>query len=94
VAALAYILLPVSGAFAFFLARSRRVRFHGLQAIVYGVTWPALLYAASALSSAATVVVAIAGAVGWAFMILLTALGANPKLPGLERLFALSDGED
>jgi uncharacterized membrane protein len=92
VAALAYILLPVSGAFAFFVAQSRRVRFHGLQAIAYGVVWPLLLYLSSALSSTATIVVAAVGALGWVALMALTAIGTDPKVPGVERLFELSEG--
>jgi uncharacterized membrane protein len=87
VAALAYVLLPISGAIAFFVSESTRVRFHGFQAILYGVAWPALLYLASALSSGPTVVVALGGALGWAALIALTALGADPSIPGVRRLF-------
>jgi uncharacterized membrane protein len=94
VAALAYVLLPVSGAFAFTLARSERVRFHGLQAIVYGVVWPALLYLGSLLSGGITVVVAAVGGLVWLVLVVTAAVGVDLRLPGLQRLFDASRDED
>jgi uncharacterized membrane protein len=90
-AALAYVLLPLSGALAFFTAESRRVRFHGLQAILYGVAWPVVLFAVAALAPSLTVVVAIGGAIGWAVLILLTAIGADPRIPGARKLFEMAE---
>ncbi|MDQ3964310.1 MAG: hypothetical protein M3277_10430 [Actinomycetota bacterium] len=91
-AALAYLLLPVTGAFAFLLSRSPRTRTHGLQAIVLGTLWPLALYGASALAAVLTRVVAAAGVLVWLAFLVLTALGRDPKLPFLGgRLFALSE---
>ena len=80
-AALAYVALPVSGLIAYLLGSDQRVRFHGLQAIVIGLVWPAALYGASALSATATQVVFAAGSAVWLSFVLLTALGRDPRLP-------------
>lgn len=80
-AALAYLLLPVSGAVAYLSSTSARTRWHGLQAIVVGACWPALLYAAAWLVPAATTVVALAGALVWIAFMLATAAGKDPTLP-------------
>lgn len=80
-AALAYVLLPASGLAAYLLGRDRRIRFHGLQAIAFGLVWGGALYIASALSPTATrVTFAIGGAV-WLVFMLLAALGRDPRLP-------------
>jgi uncharacterized membrane protein len=84
-AALAYVLLPVSGAIAYFNARSARLRFHGLQAISLGLIWPAALYGASQLSRQATQLVWGLGAVVWILLMLLTATGKDVRLPVLGR---------
>ncbi len=94
VAALAYVLLPVTGAFAFLLSGSVRTRSHGLQAIVLGTVWPLLLFGASALTAVLTWVVAVVGALAWLAFLVLTAIGRDPKLPFVgKQLFALN-GED
>jgi len=85
-AALAYLLLPVTGLLAFALSHRRRVRLHGLQAIIIGTGWAVLLYAASALSAAATVLVGALGTLVWVGFLVATALGQDPRLPGLRGL--------
>ena len=80
-AALAYILLPVTGGLAFLLSASPRTRSHGLQAIVLGTLWPLALYAASAVAAALTWVVAAIGTLAWLGFIAFTAAGRDPKLP-------------
>lgn len=80
-AALAYVLLPVTGILTFLLSASPRTRAHGLQAIVLGTLWPLLLYAASALAADLTWVVAVIGAFAWLGFMVLTASGRDPKLP-------------
>ena len=82
-AALAYVLLPLSGLVAFVLARSARIRFHGAQAIVVGLAWGLALYGASALSSSITRVVWGLGALVWFVLLVGTALGRDPAVPGL-----------
>lgn len=79
-AALAYVLLPVTGLVAFF-AGDERARAHGFQAVVMGVAWPLLLYLCSLVSSGVTQIAFVAGAALWLFMIVATALGRDPKLP-------------
>ncbi|HEV3471783.1 MAG TPA: hypothetical protein VG408_01070 [Actinomycetota bacterium] len=91
-AALAYVLLPFSGGLAFLLSGSGRTRSHGLQAIVLGVLWPVLLYAASGLSSVLTWAIAVVGGITWLAFLILTATGRDPKLPVIgDRLFVLSE---
>ena len=97
VAALAYVLLPLSGLIAFLTAASARVRFHGLQAIALGLVWPLLLYAGSVLSPVAVRVAFGLGAVVWVFLLGGTLLGKDPKLPGVSAALAATasfDSED
>jgi uncharacterized membrane protein len=84
-AALAYLLLPVSGLIAYFGGGSARTRFHGIQAVLYGVAWPALIYAASWVAETATRLVFIGGTLVWLLLIVATAAGKNPSMPGLAR---------
>jgi uncharacterized membrane protein len=86
VAALAYLLLPLSGLLAYLLADDPRLRMHGLQAITVGASWPAAIYAASAVSPTATRVVFAAGALTWIVLLIGAALGKNPRLPLIGRL--------
>ena len=80
-AALAYLLLPVSGAIAYFSSRSARVRFHGLQAIVYGLVWVVVIYGCAQLSTRATQLAFAIGGIGWLALIVGTLIGADPRLP-------------
>jgi uncharacterized membrane protein len=81
-AALAYVLLPVSGLLAYFNGASPRMRFHGLQAILLGLLWPAALYGGSAVSPIATRAVAAGGWVLWIGLMTTAALGKDvgPRL--------------
>jgi len=81
VAALAYLLLPVSGLAAYLTGRSPRMRFHGLQAIALGFLWPAALYLCTFLSPRATQVCAALGAAVWLGFLAATAYGLNPRFP-------------
>jgi uncharacterized membrane protein len=80
-AALAYLLLPVSGLTAYLLSEQPRVRAHGLQAITLGTLWPAAIFAGSAISPAGTRVAFAVGAFTWLVLLIGTALGRNPRLP-------------
>lgn len=84
-AALAYLALPVTGMLAYFSGRTPRTRWHGLQAIVIGALWPALLYVASALDDSLVLPVALAGAVVWLSFLAGAAIGKDPSLPWLGR---------
>lgn len=84
--ALAYLLMPVTGTIAYFSGRTPRTRFHGLQAVVVGVLWPAALYAGSAISPEATRIAFAAGAVVWLVLLLGTAVGRDPTLPVVGRV--------
>ena len=95
--AFAYLLLPLSGTIAYLKGRTARVRFHGLQAVVIGVVWPAALYVATLVSPGPTQVVYAIGALVWIGFLLATLMGRDPRLPlvgaGLER-FAAAASED
>ena len=56
---------------------------HGLQSVLFGTLWPAGLFGAATLSSTATRAVALAGAVVWLLLVLLTLVGRDPSLPVL-----------
>jgi uncharacterized membrane protein len=82
-AAFAYVALPLTGMLAYFSGTSPRTRWHGLQAIVIGALWPALLYLAAALVESLVLPVAIAGAVVWLLFLAGAAIGRDPSLPWL-----------
>jgi uncharacterized membrane protein len=82
-AALAYLLPPLTGLVAYLGGSTPRARFHGLQAILFGVVWPVLLYVVSYVSPVATQVVFVVGVVFWAFSLAVTALGRDLRVPGL-----------
>lgn len=83
VAALAYLLLPVTGLIAFLTAADARVRFHGLQAIALGLVGPLLLYAASLVSERVTQVVFAAGVIVWLGYLMGALMGKDPRLPAI-----------
>lgn len=87
-AALAYLLLPVTGLLAFLTAAEARVRFHGLQAIALGLAWPLLLYGASAVSAVVTQIAFALGLLVWVGFVAATLAGRDPKLPGLAAMLA------
>jgi uncharacterized membrane protein len=93
VAALAYLLLPLSGLLAYLLADDPRLRVHGLQAITVGALWPTAIYAASALSPTATRVAFAAGALTWIVLLIGAALGKNPRLPLIGRFLERAAAE-
>lgn len=85
-ATFAYLLLPITGLVALLSGRDARTRFHGLQAISLGLLWPVALYAAALGPSVAVQAVFVAGALVWLVFLFGTALGRDPRLPGLGRL--------
>lgn len=82
-AALAYLVLPVTGLVAYFSGKTPRTRWHGLQAIVLGAVWPALLYLAAAAGEALVLPVAAGGAAVWVGFLAGAAFGRDPSLPWL-----------
>ena len=82
-AALAYLVLPVTGAIAYFSGQTPRTRWHGLQAIVLGALWPAAMYLAAAAGDALVAPVTIAGAAVWLLFLAGAAIGRDPSLPWL-----------
>jgi uncharacterized membrane protein len=85
VAALAYLLLPVSGLIAYFNARTPRMRWHGLQAVVFGTLWPVALYACSRVSIGAAQAAWAVGGVLWLWLLAGSAIGRDPRLPLIGR---------
>ena len=80
-AALAYVLLPVSGLLAYSLGSTPRLRFHGLQAVVLGFIWPLALYAGSFVSPVLTQLVFATGIAIWLWLFVATLSGRDPGLP-------------
>jgi uncharacterized membrane protein len=93
VAALAYIFPPISGLIAYLRGRTERVRFHGLQAVLLGLLWPAALYVCSWFTPGATQVAFAVMGVLWLIALVGTALGRNPGLPGLRGVLATAAAE-
>jgi uncharacterized membrane protein len=81
VAALAYLLLPVTGLVAYLKGSSRRVRFHGLQAIAIGLLWPLALYACTYAGPGATQAAFAIGGVVWVGFLASSAFGLTPRIP-------------
>jgi hypothetical protein len=81
VAALAYLVPPLSGLAAYFAASSARVRWHGLQAILLGLVWPAAMYLGAAVSPGVTQSVTGVGVLAWLVFMAATALGRDPRWP-------------
>ncbi len=80
-AALAYILLPVSGLIAYFTGPTARIRFHGLQAVFLGAAWPVALYAGSAVSARVTQITWALGALLWVVLMGAAAFGKDVRVP-------------
>ena len=91
-AALAYLLPPLSGLLAYSLGRDQRVRFHGLQAVAFGFLWPVAIYAGSLAGPTGTRITFALGVLIWIGFLVVTALGRDPRLPGGRRLRSLSRG--
>jgi uncharacterized membrane protein len=86
VAGLAYLLLPISGAIAYFAGRTPRVRLHGLQATLLGAMWPAAMYAGARISPGVTQAAALIMGVIWLVVMFSAAAGKDLWFPGLARL--------
>ena len=80
-AGLSYLLLPISGLIAYLRGAKVRTRFHGLQAILVGLLWPAALFLCSAVSPGATQAAFAAGALLWLILLVSSAAGADLRLP-------------
>ena len=84
-AGVAYLLLPITGAIAYFTGADARTRFHGLQAILLGVAWPLALILCSKITPGATQIAAAAGGLVWLTFTALAALGLDPAIPFIAR---------
>ena len=93
-AALSYLLLPITGLAALALGSTARVRFHGLQAIVFGLLWALGLYAGAAIAPVVTKGVFLVGALVWLALMLATAVGKDPRLPGVGRVLQQAAQDD
>ena len=80
-AALAYLLPPLSGLVAYFASGSERVRWHGLQSVALGVVWPVGLFGAALVSPGLTQAVALVGGALWLALLVSAAVGRDPSLP-------------
>lgn len=87
-AALAYLLLPVSGLVAYLTGGDRRTRAHGLQAISIGLLWPVCLYVSALGPAVAVQVVFVIFTLVWLAFLLLTLFGRDPQLPIVGRKLA------
>lgn len=91
-AGLAYLLLPVSGAIAYFNGQRARTRFHGIQAVILGAVWPAALWGGSRIGPDVTFALAVGGAIVWIVFMGAALLGRDLRFPfigkALERLAA------
>ena len=77
-----------------YLFGDARARFHGLQAILFGLVWPLGLYAAAAVSAVVTRAVFAAGGLIWLAAIVATSVGRDPAVPGLRAwLSRLAEGD-
>lgn len=88
-AALAYVVLPVTGLIAYLAGSDSRTRFHGLQAITIGLAWPVALYAASIGPPVAVQVTFVVGALVWFLFLVTTLAGRDPRLPAIGRYLEL-----
>jgi uncharacterized membrane protein len=89
----AYILLPITGLFAYFKGGDARTRFHGLQAIALGFVWPLVLIACSKISPGAAQIAFGGGTLVWLAFVLFTFAGKDPRLPLLgKRLEEAAEG--
>jgi uncharacterized membrane protein len=80
--ALAYLIPPITGLFAYLKGSSPRVRLHGLQSVALGILWPSALYVGSWISPTATRVAFIVFAALWMVLIAAAAFGFDPVVPG------------
>ncbi|MFN2490763.1 MAG: hypothetical protein ABR529_13725 [Actinomycetota bacterium] len=87
-AALAYVLPPLSGLIAYFAGATPRMRLHGLQSVLFGVALPPALSAAAAWTPGATQAVAVLGALAWLAFLGGSAAGKDPGVPVLARRLA------
>jgi uncharacterized membrane protein len=91
-AALAYVVPPVTGLVAYLAARTPRTRFHGLQSVLLGVLWPLALYAGALVSPGVTQAAGAAGLLAWLVFAVGAAVGRDPHWPLLgARLRALAE---
>jgi hypothetical protein len=87
-AALAYLLPPVTGLWAFARGADVRTKAHGFQSIVLGTLWPIGLYAGSWITPGATQAIFVLFAIAWLGLMLSAALGRAPLAMGLARRIA------
>jgi uncharacterized membrane protein len=86
-AALAYLLPPVTGLIAFLFAIDPRLRFHGLQSVALGAVWPVAIYAGSFVAPILTRIAFFGGAGVWLILLLSTAVGRDLAVPGIAGRF-------
>lgn len=89
-AALAYLFPPLSGLIAYGLGSTERVRWHGLQSVVFGAVWPGAIYLGSAAGPLGTRIVFALGLLVWVGFFVIAGIGWDPRLPGGRLLRSLA----
>ncbi|MDQ3662341.1 MAG: hypothetical protein M3454_15055 [Actinomycetota bacterium] len=92
-AALSYLLPPVTGLLAYLLGSAERTRRHGLQSVAFGLLWPVALYGAAALSPGAAQAAFAVGGLVWVSLLLTTAVGLDLHVPGTARWLGAAAAE-
>jgi uncharacterized membrane protein len=86
-AALAYLIPPLTGLWVFLRGDDVPTRAHGFQSIVLGFLWPLALYAGSWITPGATQLVMLFFGIAWLALLLSAGLGRGVLVPAVvERL--------
>ncbi len=93
-AALAYLFPPISGLIAYGLASTSRLRWHGLQSVLFGAAWPAAIYLGSAIGPLGTRIAFALGLLLWMGLLFVAAIGRDPRLPGSRLIRSLAGHGD
>jgi hypothetical protein len=95
-AALAYLVPPLTGLWAFARGADVRTKAHGFQSIVLGALWPIGLYVGSWITPGATQAIFVIFAAAWLALMLSAALGRGVVAGGVARRIegAESTGEE
>jgi uncharacterized membrane protein len=87
-AALAYLLPPLTGLVAYFGSSSARIRWHGLQSILLGLLWPVGLFVGGLATPGVTRAAGGLGAAAWLTFLIGAATGRDPRWPLVGRWLA------
>jgi hypothetical protein len=82
-AALAYLVPPLTGLWAFSRGGDVRTRAHGFQAIVLGALWPVALYVGSWITPGATQAIFVLFAAAWLVLMVAAGFGRGLLVPAV-----------